>query len=691
MEEIQETNIRTIIMDQVKQKFAGFIIWDRIEAGVSVICSDIPEVTNEERRSRLIEVLNNLKKYLIEEGVENEDLKFLDEEIEVHEHTKQISLYVDEEDYIPKDIILKYSHVGKGQEGLVAIHQKYNYTQLGKLTNGVYKHSKLMKFYISKEKILRGKIVAEVYEHPQKIPVATLVVNKNAQEDEGKPLIKKIFLFGQTFSQKKFEIIKKIEMPFYVYRFITDNNQELILLYTEKVEMGDYLVSGVTTEIMDNKALTDSTTLPTKLPFIFAQNCKNRIIKFKDPGEFLKRLNFLDVSKKNIFNLPFTVCKNNTQYILNHPEWFKKLIWAWLLHSPVGLFNNYPLHLLIIGPKQSGKSLLLNALHSRSNETRSIFSGSSSTMKNLVPSFKYKPAKLGYLAESNRFSFCDEFLRCLVGLKDHVKHSEEEEGVAIMNDLLEHQKREAGSGVSRVNVNMTSRILATTNPIRGMKCVEDVVNKLDKSFMSRILVYYQKEDGDHVKMVRQSNDNDLKILDYEIDNNEFLSLIDYLQSFNAEYDAEKVEEIRLGAETLLSENLKKHYDARHKHHISCLMDGIIKTRCFLTHVGNFKATQKDYDDLEIIWKSIIKTWIDSKVILNLPVEERLLYLPEDCQFLFNKIKSKGRPISRKECKEFLRKDMTKSKYIESMAILFHHNVLLEEQGYVRPHYMKGMF
>ena len=127
------------------------------------------------------------------------------------------------------------------------------------------------------------------------------------------------------------------------------------------------------------------------------------------------------------------------------------------------------MHLIVMGPKHSGKSLLLNGLHSKSKENRDIFSGSSSTLKSLVPSFKYNPARLGYLAESNRFAFCDEFFRCLISARTTKEGSVREESVAMMNDLLEHQKRRAGSGVSSVNVNMTSRVIATTNPIKGMK------------------------------------------------------------------------------------------------------------------------------------------------------------------------------------------------------------------------------
>jgi len=122
--------------------------------------------------------------------------------------------------------------------------------------------------------------------------------------------------------------------------------------------------------------------------------------------------------------------------------------------------NTYPMHLMVLGPAASGKSALLNSLHSHSKENKEIFAGATSTLKSLVPSFKNNPAQLGYLAESNRFALCDEFLRCLINSRTTQDGANREESVGIMNDLLEHQKREVGSGVSRANVNMRARIFS---------------------------------------------------------------------------------------------------------------------------------------------------------------------------------------------------------------------------------------
>ena len=682
------SSVRGEIMEMLKVKFGSLSFWTRIESDIALRCAELPEPSDKEKRNDFIKQLKNLKSFILKQDVPKEDLAFLDEEIELHEQTKIISLYEEKDDSIEISVISGYSRLGKGSEGIVAIPQSYNYSQLAKLTNGVYNETNLVKFYISAEQTLYGKIVAEIYEHSQEIPIATVVESKKENKETGEPMYKGIKLFGQKFTRNEVRVVKEINIPFYVYRFITEDNNELILMTLTQHEIGDYVITGVQTQCDDYKMLTDSARLPTKLPFFFAQTMRNRIIQFKNHKEFKTRLKNLNVTKENIFNYPFSVSKKRKSYELLQPNWYKWLIWAWLTHSGKGLFNNYPLHLIIIGPKMSGKSLLLNSLHAKSKETRSIFSGSSSTLKHLVPSFKYNPARLGYLAESNRFAFCDEFLRCLTNTRTTKDGSQREESVAIMNDLLEHQKREAGSGVSRVNVNMTSRIIATTNPIRDIKNVENLINSFDESFLSRWLIYYQTDE--HVQMIRKSRDSILKPYDFNLPVNDWISFLDYLQTFSAEYDLNRVEEIHKSVPKILTENLNKHYDARHMHHIECLIDGIIKARCLFENDMSFKAKEEDYKILKEVWLNIIRSWLNSTQIRSIPVDDRIFYLPENCQYIYWKICELKKLVSRNQAEEIALKAMSKLEFYESWAILVNMGVLIESNGVVRPHYMEEL-
>lgn len=684
MTDIKTTSIRAEIMEMLKTKFGGFSFWSKIEAEVALMCADLIEPSTKEKRDEFVKQLKSLKSFISGQDVPEEELKFIDEEIELHEQTRMITLYEEKENTLDPSVISSYSRLGKGSEGIVAIPQPYNYSQLSKLTDGVYKETGLVKFYISRERTIYGKIVAEIYEHAQEIPIATVIESKKVDKETGEPEYKGIKLFGQKFTRNTVKVIKEINLPFYVYRFITEENNELILITSTQCEIGDYVITGVQTQCDDYKMLTDSAKLPTKLPFFFAQKMRDRIIKFKNHKEFKLRLKHLQINKENFFDYPFAVSKNRRTWKLLQPTWYKWLIWSWLTHESKGIFNNYPMHLIIIGPKMSGKSLLLNSLHAKSKETRNIFSGSSSTLKHLVPSFKYNPARLGYLAESNRFSFCDEFLRCLINTRTTKEGSQREESVAIMNDLLEHQKREAGSGVSRVNVNMTSRIIATTNPIRDIKNVEALINTFDESFLSRWLIYYQTEE--HVQMVRKSKDSNLKSYDFKLPINDWISFLDYLQTFSAEYDLKKVEEIHQAVPKILSENLNKHYDARHMHHIECLMDGIIKTRCMLENDMSFKAKNEDYKILKEVWLNIIGSWLNPEQIRNIDVAERIFYLPENCQYIYWKVCEKKQKVARDQVEEIALKAMSKLEYYEAWNILINMGVLVEYDGLAKPYY-----
>ena len=679
--EITSVPARQLLMEFIKKKFGLLSIWEHIEVDIALLCSSLPEPNRPEDVVKYCEGVSEIKQYLLANNITQAELKFLDDEIEAHNNTKLISLYEEKDDRVDPETIEKYARLGEGTEGLISIHQKYNYKQLSRLTNGVFSKTGLIKFYISREKTVYGKIVAEIYEHSQKIPIASLYESKKKDGFDAEK--KRIFLFGEPQLDKSLIKIKDINIPFYVYRFITEDNDELILMSPESCEIGDYIVSGVVTECTDYKSLTDSARLPTKLPFFFAQRIMNRIIKFKTHDDFFNRLKQIKISNEDLFNFPFILEKNKVKYILKQPEWYKWLIWSWITHHKKGLVNDYPLHIMQIGPKNSGKSLLLNGLHANSKETRSIFSGSSSTLKSLIPSFKHTPAKIGYLGESNRFSYCDEFLRCLTHTRNDTQVGREE-AVALMNDLLEHQKREAGSGVSKVNVNMTARVLATTNPVRGINSVQDMLNTLDESFLSRWLIYYQDEE--HIDLIRKSSDDELEIYKANLDVNDWIGFIDYLQSFSAVYDSSKIKKIHEKYSENLSESLLDHYESRHKHHLECLLDGVIKARCFVEKDHSFSAKEIDYERVEVIWSRIIKSWIDAKQIKYIDQSRRIYYMPEKAQFIYRTLVQQKKPTTDRELKDLVQGEIGRQEAIENIILLKDNFLIFEEGDYLRAYY-----
>ena len=686
MDEMKSVAVKAIVFEMIKSRFSAQSFWKSLEPDLAIFCSDLSEPTNTEKTKQFVKQLKQIKEYLVGHDVIKTELEFLDQEIERHENTKMITLYEEEDDEVDQGEVERYARHGANTEGVVGIHLPYNYTQLGKLTNGVFRKTGLIKFYISREKTIYGKIIGEVYEHPQEIPIATLIESKKSNKETGEPEYRGITLFGTKMNWREHVKVKEINLPFYVYRFITEGNKEMILMSSEPCEIGDYIITGVMTQCDDYKMLTDSAKLPTKLPFFFSQKVMNRIVKFKNHEELKVKLDNLKINRESFFDYPFTIKKNKQHYKLLQPYWYKLLIWSWLTHQPKGLFNTYPMHIIQMGPKHSGKSLQLNGLHEKSKEARSIFSGSSSTLKSLVPSFKSNPAKIGYLGESNRFAFCDEFFRCLFNTRTSKEGSQREESVAMMNDLLEWQKRRAGSGVSGVNVNMTSRVIATTNPIRGINTISDLVNSFDESFLSRWLIYYQTED--HVSMIRHSRDDSLEKFNFKIADTDWIAILDYLHSFSADYNVNKVYEIHSMVPSMLSETLNRHYDARHKHHIECLMDGIVKSRCIVDGDMSFKAIDEDYDNLKLVWMKVVTSWMNTTDIKNAPLKSRIHYMPENCQYIYWKVVNSKKPMSREDIEEIALKAMKKSDFYEAYALLVDNELMVESGGLTRPYYME---
>lgn len=674
---------RAAIYNLIKEKFELHPFWKNIEIDLAVLHGDLPEVTNEKSKKTFIKGVQKIKDFIISKDIKEADLKFLDEIIDDYKKTVQISLYEEKENNIPPEVINKYANISLKTEGITGIHLPYNYGQLAKLTNGVYKKTGNIKFFISPEVEVYGQITAEFYD-TQEVPIATLVERK-AAPDQPSGMMKKIHLFGESWDKSRFSKLKEITAPFRVYRFKSDKGKEYVLLSDKELEIGDYTISGVTTILDDFKAITESSKLPTKLPYIFVQSVKRRILQFKDKQDFDKHLNRLKVSKSNMFHFPFTIKKDSRLYLLKHPDWFMWLVWSWILHAEKGLFNKYPFHILMIGPPGGGKSYLQNILHLRSKESQSIFSGSGSTLKSLVPSFKQQPAKVGYLANSNRFSYCDEFLRCFVG-GNFGSTDSKDESVAMMNDLLEHQKRESRSGVADIKINMTSRVLATTNPKHGVKDMNGLLKSLDHSFLSRWLIYFQNDE--HVDLIRNSKESDLELKGYEITDNDWIAIIDYLNSFEAKLDEDKVSAILDLPKPILSEDFINHYNTRHRHHLEALIDGVAKTRCLLSRDLSFQAIDEDYRKAEEIWMKLISSWIKINEVKKLAIKDRLYFLPEKAQYLFRVIVNYKAPIKRVDIEENVKGELKSREIMEMLIILKDNELIFEDNEFIKPHYMK---
>jgi GTPase SAR1 family protein len=674
------TSYGALIYKTLQEKLHLYINWNIIETEIAIQCSRIPQTNSRERKEQAVKVLKDIKEILQKHKTTLEDMQFIDEEIERFDKTIEIYQMVEKDDYVDEQTINKYAQLSTGIQGIINTHIAFNYEQLKKLSLGVYKQEKTLRFYISPEITIGGKIVAEIFEYPQDIPVCTLCTMLSEKKQ---PDTETVFFFGEKVRQNEWRKIKELTAKFYIYRFISDTKQEYIALSPQKIGIGDYIINGVTTPVLDLKNVSESLKITTNHAHIFIHSFEDKIIRYADAEDFRAKLGIMNITKSTIWNVPFTVAGQDK--ILIYPEWFKWLIWSWILHTKHGLSNKYPLHLLIIGPKGSGKTQLINNIHHNSLESGQVFSGVSSTLKDIIPSFHHIPPKIGYLAESNRFAFLDEFLRCIT--RSSSTQDLVDENVALMNDLLEHQQRRAGSGKGSGTTNMTARILAVTNPVRAVKNVTDLLEKYDTSFLCRWLILWQG--NEFIKTARETPEDTLKTTTYKINTSDFISIIDFMQSIKTEYDATRLTKIMNAPKVLMNEKLLDHYNARHRHHIICLLDGVIKARCMIEHDITFKAKEEDYERVTNIWANVIKSWIDGESIEKLPIEIRHHYIPEMAQYAYKVICEEKAPMTRWRTEELLlSKDMEKTEYIASMMILQRAELIIQKDEVIKPWWMK---
>ena len=189
-------------------------------------------------------------------------------------------------------------------------------------------------------------------------------------------------------------------------------------------------------------------------------------------------------------------------------------------------------------------------------------------------------------------------------------------------------------------------------------------------------------------MIRHSKDTDLETYDFKIANNDWVAILDYLHSFSADYDMTKVEEVHAMVPEMLSETLNRHYDARHKHHIECLMDGIIKSRCILEGDMSFKANDEDYYNLKVVWTKLVTSWMNVSDIKNSPLKQKILYMPEKCQYFYYKLLNNKKPMSRNEIEEISLKGMKKLEFYEAFGLLMDNGLISDSRDRVRPYFME---
>ncbi len=531
------------------------------------------------------------------------------------------------------------------EDKIAKINGSYNAYERYLLCKQYYDQTQKLLFPISNGTVVEGKVVAALRNGTKvKIPVTYLYQVANGENPIYDPC-----LFGDNnFSKKKPK--RELSGYFFMYRFVTKNDEQYIVLSDSKLSLQPYIISGAEYDVHDSSLISESSKLAVKCKVLFLHTPKSKILKFGCQRQFFEFCDQIKLEKKSFLDYMVSHKHENEIVIFPHPKWFILFICAFLFHAKKGATDKYPLHLLWISPRGCGKTTFLEAVMAKVNEK--IIDGSTSTIKFLIPSFKDKSTpEVGELARSVRVVVVDEFLRMIFKTKSDERDIE----CARMNTLLEHKERTAGSGHGATVVKMTSRLVASTNPVAGTNGIYNLLQKLDDSFLSRMIIYYQLDD--HIKFINDAKRIKTNSGSYWISSEDFLSIMDYLQSFDAKYDWDKLIALFDRLCVPLSEQVRGLFESRYLHHIECLLDGIIKTRCLFERDYAFSAQECDYEQLEDIMGKIVGSWfVDTRDILintSIPADVRESYLPEDAKTILDILARLGFSATvsdlRKEC------------------------------------------
>lgn len=626
----------------------------------ALIQSDSAEATQKN-----IQLIKNLKEDLLKDAEEldsdfYETINFLNAYLD----TEVLHTAVKENSDVPKQFLT--SLFGRGLENsILKIAQPFNFSQIKVLTQQIFKESKddkTLTFSISKHEKIDGKVIGEVEQRKIKIPLAWTVKTVFKDIESYIP-----YIFGEKLPYKA-KIVDEISGEFFLYRFLSKGGKEYTIASSEKLNLDDYTLEGISIEVEDTKIIGEAYKLLNKYTVFFIHTATTHICQFKTHQELFKKADELKITGNKLHNYLCSFKKDNTIQILEHPRWFVRLVSAFLFHKKKGDTAEYPMHLLWISERGSGKTTFMEGIQQRSGETQGIIAGSTSTMKYLIPSFKEtRRPEMGALAKASRICVVDEFFRII-----RITFQEHDDGCGKMNDLLEHKDRQAGSGHGMIRTSMTARLIAGTNPIAGTKEITNLVERFDDSFLSRFLIYYQTDE--HVKLVHAQKKVPKAFMKDWIEVNDFLSIQDYLQSFDAIYDREKVIEIFDKYLPIFSEQILGIYEARYLHHLECLIDGVVKTRCLITRDSSFKATEEDYKEADLIWNTVIRGWYrqtldDLLRNTNKSIESRLKILPQDALFMLHKLASMGYRAKLKEWGEKCKPEVQPARISFYMSLL----------------------
>lgn len=503
-----------------------------------------------------------------------------------------------------------------------------NWDEVKNFANSFMVREERLVFLSHARDIIKGKPQL-IHQTIQRMPVVRKIlkkVTKKGVEDTGM-FIK--FLGDRYDRRYDGNEVDNISFDFWVYRLI-DSGKEYYLISQERLSEEYSELCGMKIDVDDISGLSDTLKV-NKIATMF-------IVKEFKPAVKIIAKELLPSFVKDKWNE-----ESFKDYVFSHPdgniyEYTKEFNLLRIAQLLSGKYEGYPLHLMKMGPVGTGKTTEAEAIDFKFREELGILEAGTSRMKVLVPSFKEKPANLGYICNCNRVAIVDELMKMVASATQNA-HVDINNYFGELNMLLEHKKRLVGSGNDNSTiVKTTAKVCITTNPLPKRNFIASHLSVLDNSTLSRMLIWVQdkeetekiyKKDGIRaINRLCEPNSreyspnpvtnfsgeenfkNALESCDCVLGNYfDFLTIYDSCQQFLVNYELDKVKEVFTKSNNLTKDGMKQIWKARGLHHSVLILDGLVKFRClFRDYTSDYTAVAEDYEKLELIITKMIKGW-----------------------------------------------------------------------------------
>lgn len=511
-------------------------------------------------------------------------------------------------------------------EMIVRTDEKVRIGDLFKIQEQLFNDHEKKAFIISNQKTWEGRISVEISGTKEKIQLLKIY-----KGDAGYQFSH----IGQSNSNYKgLKIVDEHTHGFYVYKFVTDNDEEKLVFSTNKLQPMSCHIKGMHLKLSDFKQFGENTGLPVDKDIIFAHSVEPAI-KQLDQEEVREMAEDADhdwLASKILGGW-------------RHPEWFEKMLLAILLTKEE---HGYPSGLIWMARTGTGKSKVIESL-SEAFDEQHVFSGTRSTMNGLTPSFAEAPPDEGFLLRSERVAAIDEMFNLLSEARKG--NGNVKDTFRPLLDLVEHQDRTFSSGNGSLRGKMQSVMIGAGNDSYGVKSMYEAADKLDQAFLGRFLLYEQTQQ--HIDWIedRKKRINEQELSKPEADPN-FISLVDHMQTeVEVKIDKPRVMEIKQGLRDQVPANFSDIYRSRYDHHIKNLVSGHAKYRALVTsEVDEIEAEDVDYEFAENIVEILINSWAKKANLEDMSVAARPYYLARLKRKVYSFIREEY-PVSKKELDE----------------------------------------